>query len=44
MAPWSMFVCEPHRNLSANATFRDNLLDILLVGVRQSTGTAARAD
>jgi len=40
---WSVFVCEPHQNLSANATFRDNLLNTLLYGVRQSTGTPARA-
>lgn len=40
---WSMFVCEPHESLSANPTFRDNLLNILLYGVRQATGQPARA-
>jgi hypothetical protein len=40
---WSMFVCEPHQNLPANPTFRDNLLNILLYGVQQATGKPGRA-
>jgi len=40
---WSMFVCEPHQNLPANPTFRDNLLNILLYGVQQATGKPVRA-
>lgn len=38
---WSMFVCAPHENLTANPTFRDNLLNILLYGVQQATGKPA---
>lgn len=30
---WSVFVCERHQNLPANATFQDNLLNIVLYGV-----------
>lgn len=37
---WSMFICEHHQNLPANPTFRDNLLNILLYGVQQATGTS----
>lgn len=40
---WSMFVCEHHQNLTANATFRDNLLNILLYGVQQTTGKPGHA-
>ncbi len=40
---WSTFVCAPHQSLSANPTFRDNLLNILLYGVREATGKPADA-
>ena len=35
---WSVFVCEHHQHLPANPMFQDNLLNILLYGVRQATG------
>lgn len=38
---WAVFVCERHDKLPANTTFRDNLLNIVLYGVRQSSGRSA---
>ena len=38
---WSVFVCARHDKLPANTTFRDNLLNIVLYGVRQSSGRSA---
>ena len=35
---WAVFVCERHDKLPVNTTFRDNLLNIVLYGVRQSSG------
>lgn len=31
---WTVFICEQHDKLTGNATFRDNLLNIVLYGVK----------
>jgi hypothetical protein len=38
---WTVFICEHHDQLAGNATFRDNLLNIVLYGVKEARATAS---
>jgi hypothetical protein len=45
---WTVYICKRHDTLPGNATFRDNLLNIVLYGVKQAgngrLGSRAPAD